>query len=120
MELQVGHGPSGAADRLAVHPADEADERFRRRKKAQDVIPLIVEGSSADLDQARIVRPSVSAYLAQSIRIKLGRGRGRGGRGCSCIESLYGWMIGQFHDGSSKWFSFGTLKNYLFRCSTAA
>src|SRR5262249_3309665 len=102
VELQVGNRPRRAADRFAVHSADEAEKRLRGRKIAQDIFPLVVEGGAADLDQADVIGPGVPAQLPQSDRIELGRGRRRGVGGCTCMESLYGWMVSQFHRAPSR------------------
>ena len=58
VELQVGDRAGRAADRLPVHPADEAEERLGRREEPQDVGPLVVQGRAADLDQADVVGPA--------------------------------------------------------------
>jgi hypothetical protein len=56
MELHVRHGAGGAADGLPVHPHHETDQRPRVGKHAQDVLPLVRDLGSPDLDEADIVR----------------------------------------------------------------
>ena len=83
VELQVGHRPSRAADRFSVHPADEADERLRGRKKAQDVLPLVVEGGTADLDQPHVVGAGFPTQSAHPVRVEPVRGSRHGVGACS-------------------------------------
>ena len=78
VEFEVGDRPGRAADRLPVHPADEAEERLGGREDAQDVVPLVVQGRAADLDQPGVVGPAVEAELTQPRRIE--RARRLGGR----------------------------------------
>ena len=42
VEFEVGDRAGGAADRLPVHPADEAEERFGGREVTEDVVSLVV------------------------------------------------------------------------------
>jgi hypothetical protein len=64
MELEVRHGPSRAADRLAVHPADKAHKRSRVWKGSQDVIPLVSDLWPVDLHEADIVRSGFKTEFA--------------------------------------------------------
>ena len=80
VEFQVGDRAGRAADRLPVHPADEAEERLGRREGTQDVVPLVVQGRAADLDQAGVVGPAVQAQLTQPRRIEGLRRLGGAGR----------------------------------------
>ena len=70
VKFQVRGGTGRAADWPPVHATDEAEERPDVREVAEDVGPLVIEGGSADLDQAGIVRPAVHAQLTQPRRIK--------------------------------------------------
>ena len=70
VELQVGDRTGRAADRLPVHPADEAEQGLGVREVTQDVVPLVVQRRAADLDQAGVVGPAVEAQLPQPRRIE--------------------------------------------------
>src|SRR5439155_27048185 len=65
VELQVGDGAGGTADRLPVHPADEAEKCPGRWKNTENIVPLVVQGRAADLDQAGVVGAAVEAQLTQ-------------------------------------------------------
>ena len=89
VELQVGDRTGRAADRLAVHPADDADERLRPRVKAEDLASLVVEFGPVDRDEAHIVSPGVETLLARSQSAS----RTVGGRSCTsrrCFITV-GW-----------------------------
>jgi hypothetical protein len=59
VEFEVGDRASRAADRLPVHPANEAEQRLRRRECSQDVVSLVVQGRAANLDQTGVIGPAV-------------------------------------------------------------
>src|SRR5215472_12224134 len=59
VEFEVGDRASRAADRLPVHPANEAEQRLRRRERSQDVVSLVVQGRAAHLDQTCVISPAV-------------------------------------------------------------
>src|SRR5262249_41849086 len=88
-----------AADRLPVHPAGEAEQGFRGREVAEDVVPLVVQGGAANLDEAGVVGPAVQAQLTQPRRIE---GRRRAGRGravpVAFVEPPHGRVFGEVHD----------------------
>src|SRR5262249_37473934 len=102
VELQVGDGAGGAAYRLPVHAADEAEKRCGPRERTQDVVPLVVQGRTANLDQSGVVRPAVQAQLAQPGRIErlgwFGRGRTLT---AAFVEPAHGRMLGEVHDNGS-------------------
>src|SRR5581483_8569513 len=50
VEFEIGDRPGRTANRLSVHPADEAEEGLRRWKSTQDVTSLVVQRRAADLD----------------------------------------------------------------------
>ena len=75
VELQVGDRAGGAADRLPVHPADDADQRPGPRVERQDVGPLVVELGPADRDEPHVVGAELEAEPA-----KLGGVQGRRAR----------------------------------------
>jgi hypothetical protein len=74
MKLDIGDRPSSAANGFAIHAANKADERCGARKEPQDVIAMVVELRSIDVDKADIVGSGVETDAAQPRRIKLSRG----------------------------------------------
>ena len=95
VELQVGNRPGRAADRLPVHPADEAEQSPGRREITEDVVALVVQGA-ADLNQARIVGAAVQAQLSQPGGLQFSPGGGAAGS--MLTEPLDGRVLFQFHD----------------------
>src|SRR4051794_33267157 len=69
VELQVGDRPGRAADRLPVHPADEADQPLRPRVEAEDLGPLVVELVSVDGHEADVIGPRVQADPPQPLGV---------------------------------------------------
>ena len=100
VELQVGDGAGGAADRLPVHPADEAEKCPGRRKSTENIVPLVAQGRAGDLDQAGVVGTAVEAQLAQPGGIEgTGRLGGFGATGLAVVEAPHGRVFSQVHDG---------------------
>src|SRR3954454_10796234 len=54
VKFHVSDGARGAANRLAFHSTDEANERLGVRKEPQDVIPLIDQSRMIERDKAYI------------------------------------------------------------------
>jgi hypothetical protein len=73
VKFEVSDRPGRTTDRLAVHPANETQERSGGRVVPEDVVPLAVEGRAADLDQTGVVGPTVEAELPQPRRIQNSR-----------------------------------------------
>src|SRR5215468_398907 len=99
VELQVRGGTSRAADRLPVHPAHEAAEGLGGWAVPEDVVSLVVQGQTADLDQAGSVSTAVEAQVPQPRRID----DGRWGRTLLsvCLEAPHGRMIGKVHEDTA-------------------
>jgi len=55
MEFHIRHGTRRAADRLAVHAADKADQRLGGRKEAQDIRVLLGDLRPMDLDETGLI-----------------------------------------------------------------
>jgi hypothetical protein len=93
VKLEIRDGTLRAADRFAVHPADEADQRFRGRKCLEDVRPLIFEFAAEDRHEADIVGSRIENDPPQFLRghpLSLRQG-------CPPAVSLHGRVI--FEDG---------------------
>src|SRR5262249_46475171 len=73
VKFEVGDGPRRTANRLTIHPADQADERFGPWKKAQDIVSLIGKLRTVDLDETDVVGPGLKTQLAEPLRIKTWR-----------------------------------------------
>ena len=89
MELQVGDRAGRAADRLAVHPADDADQPLGPGVEAQDVRSLVVELTPPDRDEANVVGPRVEAEPAEPLSVKP---RGRHARVNLPVPD-HGWVL---------------------------
>src|SRR5262249_911271 len=70
VELEVGNRAGRAADRLPVHPANEAEKRLGVWEVAQDVDPLAIQGRAADLDWAAVIGSKGEAQLTEARRIE--------------------------------------------------
>ena len=70
VELQVGDRPGRAADRLPVHPADDADQPLGPRVEAEDLGPLVVELGPVDGDEADVVGPGVEAEPPEPLGVQ--------------------------------------------------
>ncbi len=102
VEFEVGDRTGRAADRLPVHATDEAEERPGRRKHTQDVVPLVIQGGAADLDQAGVIGPAVEAKLPQPRCIEgLRLVGGAGAFTLAFVEAPHGRMFGEVHDNAS-------------------
>src|SRR5262245_49089310 len=75
VKFEVGGGPRRAANRLPVHPANDADESFGLRKEAQDVVPLVGELRTIDLDETDVVGAGFKAEAPQPIGVSNRRSR---------------------------------------------
>ena len=67
MKFQVGDRPGRAADRLAVHPANKADQPLRPRVEAEYLGPLVVEFVAIDAHEADVIGPGVQADSPQPL-----------------------------------------------------
>ena len=92
MKLRVGEGAGRGPDRLAVHPADEADDGAGGRKCRHNVRALFRQRRAIDLDKADIIRPGLETKLAQGFGVDWGRRSRRLAR--SGAEGGYGRMLG--------------------------
>src|SRR5262249_35636305 len=59
MKLEVRYGTRSAANRLASHPDNEAQQRFRPRIIPENLCPLRFEGGAPEFNDANIVRPAI-------------------------------------------------------------
>src|SRR5262245_6389588 len=100
MEFQVGHRPGRAANRLAVHAADEGDEGLCPRKKLQNIPPLVVERRPADLDEPHVVGAGIAAQLFQPGGVESGWRGGRRLNRSPFVKLFDGGMLGEFHRGA--------------------
>src|SRR5262249_20222512 len=80
-----------------VHADHEADERLRRGKRPEDVIPLIVKGRSPDLHESRVIGAGVENNLPEprGVESSLPRCRGRLGLG---PDPLHGFVLAETPD----------------------
>lgn len=65
VELQVGDRPRRRADVLAVHPQDQAHERFRAGQDPLNVVLLVRDRRPADLHKSNVVRAGIKADFAK-------------------------------------------------------
>ncbi len=70
VELEVGDRAGRAADRLPVHPADDAHQPLGPGEQAQDVLPLVVELGSPDRHEPHVVGPRVEAEAAEPLGVQ--------------------------------------------------
>jgi hypothetical protein len=70
VKFEVGDRPRRAANRLTVHPANEADESFGTWKETQDVGSLVGKFRTVDLDETDIVGPGLKAEQAEPLGVE--------------------------------------------------
>ncbi len=70
VEFKIRNGASWCADRLPIHPHDVADERLGAGECLQDVVALIVDFVTVDLDEADIIGTGVEDELTQPIGVE--------------------------------------------------
>ena len=80
MELQVGDRARRAADRLAVHPANHADQRPGPRVECEDLGPLVVQLGAVDRHETHVVGTGVEAHLSVPLNVQNRRGNATRGR----------------------------------------
>src|SRR5262245_34050571 len=93
VKFEVGDGPRRAANRLSVHPANDADESFGLRKEAQDVVSLIGKLRTIDLDETDVVGAGFKAESPEPISVKTRRSRLVGRRFNSLPKPFNGRMF---------------------------
>ena len=89
VEFQVGDRPGRAADRLAVHPADDADESLRPRVEAEYLGPLVVEFLAVDGHEADVIGPGIQADSPQLLDVDTPRA----GAGLGLSEADHAGMV---------------------------
>jgi hypothetical protein len=65
VELEVGNRARRAADRLAVHANDVADQRAGGREGAHNIVALVIKLGAVEGDEADVVGACVEAELAE-------------------------------------------------------
>jgi hypothetical protein len=73
MKFKIGNGTCSAAYRFTVHPAHKTDERLGGREKRQDIVTLISNLGTGNLDKSGIVCTGFKAKLARPFSINLPR-----------------------------------------------
>jgi hypothetical protein len=101
VKLDIGYGSACAPNGLAIHAADETDERFGSWKEAEDLGALISELGPIDLNETCVVGAGVEADLPQPGRIENGRRPFR--RPLTSARPIFfdGWMFRQCCHSSS-------------------
>src|SRR5262245_24071108 len=93
VKFEVGDGARRAANRLTVHPANEADESFSPWEETQDVVSLVGKSRTVNLDETDIVGPGIKTELAEPLGVKSWRSRLDGRRVSPFLKPFNGRMF---------------------------
>src|SRR5262245_1534504 len=93
VKFEVGDGARRAANRLTVHPADEADESFSPWKETQDIVSLVGKFRTVDLDETDVVGAGFKAESPEPLSVKTRRSRLVGRRFNSLPKPFDGRMF---------------------------
>src|SRR5437867_9135667 len=70
MEFEIHDGSGGGTNFFAVHPYNEANERFRLWQKPENVSLLIRDFEALNLDQTCVVGPCFETHLTEPLTIQ--------------------------------------------------
>src|SRR5882724_2713593 len=65
VKFNIGDGPRWTANRLTIHPADNADQRLSRWEQLQNIGAFAIKCGPINFDKANIISAQVKAQLTQ-------------------------------------------------------
>jgi hypothetical protein len=114
VEFGVGDRASRCPNGLSIHANDEADKCLGVGERLEDVLALIVQSGSADLDKSHVISTSIEDQLLQPSGIQRLRLRRNGRYGLEA-NPLHGRVIFELHGCSLLYMQLCGKKNISVR-----
>src|SRR5438105_3857284 len=112
VEFEVGDRASRSPNGLSIHANHEADQRLGVGERLEDVVSLVVQSRSADLDKPDVISTGIEDQLLQPSGIQR-LPLGRNGRYGLEADPLHGRVIFELHGCSLLYMQLYGQKNQL-------